>query len=62
MTTKNNTQKNLGPDRGDVFNQEKLPEKIGKNLRQMYDDVLSEPVPDDFLSLLQKADAKQPSE
>lgn len=36
---------------------ENLSKDIGKNLRQMYDDVLNEPVPDDFLALLQKADS-----
>lgn len=43
-------------DSGDEFNDTDLPEKIGKNLRQIYDDVLSEPVPDDFLNLLAQAD------
>lgn len=42
----------------DAFDTEALPEKIGMNLRQIYDDVLAEPVPDDFLSLLAKADKK----
>lgn len=45
-------------DTGDIFTKEDLPEKIGKNLRQIYDDVLNEPVPDDFLSLLSQADDK----
>lgn len=29
---------------------------IGDGLRRLFDDVLSEPVPDNFLSLLQQAD------
>jgi hypothetical protein len=34
---------------------------IGRRLRQMYEEVVSEPVPDDFLSFLQQADkAKEP--
>jgi hypothetical protein len=33
---------------------------IGRELRRMYDDVAQEPVPDEFLELLQKID--QPSE
>jgi len=45
-------------DIGDIFTKQDLPEKIGKNLRQIYDDVLNEPVPDDFLSLLMQADEK----
>ena len=30
---------------------------IGRELRRMYDDVVQEPVPEDFLELLQKIDA-----
>lgn len=30
--------------------------KIGDKLRQMYDEVANEPVPDDFLKLLEEAD------
>lgn len=45
-------------DAGDDFIKDPLPEKIGTNLRQMYDDVLNEPIPDDFLSLLAQADKK----
>lgn len=57
--TKNNTQTpKMRGDTGDIFTKEDLPEKIGKNLRQIYDDVLNEPVPDDFLSLLSQADGK----
>jgi Anti-sigma factor NepR len=33
---------------------------IGRRLRQMYDDVLSESVPDDFLSFLEEADERKP--
>lgn len=62
-TTENspeNSLENSGghTDMGDKFNKEALPEKIGMNLRQIYDDVLAEPVPDDFLNLLAKADKK----
>ncbi len=32
--------------------------RIGDKLRQLYDDVANEPVPDDFLKLLRDADAK----
>ncbi len=31
---------------------------IGRELRRIYDDVAQEPVPNDFLDLLQKIDAK----
>ncbi|MDZ4762830.1 MAG: NepR family anti-sigma factor [Alphaproteobacteria bacterium] len=32
---------------------------IGRRLRQLYDEVVSEPVPDDFLSFLQQADNRE---
>lgn len=56
MTTKRTTKTSERSDAGDSFTDEDLPEKIGKNLRQIYDDVLNEPVPDDFLSLLSQAE------
>lgn len=31
---------------------------IGAKLRQMFDEVVNEPVPDDFLDILRKADAE----
>lgn len=33
---------------------------IGRRLRQMYDDVVNENVPDEFLSFLEKADERDP--
>ena len=39
-----------------------LKDKIGDNLRKIYDDVVSEAVPDDFLALLAKADESESSE
>lgn len=35
-------------------------EKIGENLRKLYDDVTHEPVPDAFFQLLDSADKRQP--
>lgn len=32
---------------------------IGAKLRQMFDDVVNEPVPDEFLDILRKADQRQ---
>jgi len=58
MTNKNSKKPKMRNDIGDIFTKQDLPEKIGKNLRQIYDDVLNEPVPDDFLSLLMQADEK----
>jgi hypothetical protein len=34
---------------------------IGRELRRMYDNVVKEPVPDDFLNLLQKIDEHEDS-
>ena len=33
---------------------------IGVKLRQMFDDIVSEPVPDEFLDILRRADAAPP--
>ena len=33
---------------------------IGRRLRQMYDDVVSEPLPSEFLSILEQADDRGP--
>lgn len=33
---------------------------IGVKLRQMFDEVVNEPVPDEFLDILRRADAKGP--
>ncbi len=33
---------------------------IGVKLRQMFDDIVSEPVPDEFLDILRRADASPP--
>jgi hypothetical protein len=32
---------------------------IGERLRELFDEVLNEPVPDDFLDLLRRADERQ---
>lgn len=58
MTKTKTTKASKRDDLGDVFTNEELPEKIGKNLREIYDNVVNEPVPDDFLNLLTKADEK----
>lgn len=33
---------------------------IGRRLRQMYDEVVNEDVPDDFMSFLERADERDP--
>ncbi len=40
----------------DNFAKNTLKDKIGGNLRQIYNDVVNEPIPDDFLTLLAQAD------
>jgi hypothetical protein len=35
---------------------------IGVKLRQMFDQVVNEPVPDEFLDILKRADARRPGE
>ena len=40
------------------FSDDPLIDKIGSDLKRIYNDVVNEPVPDDFLSLLAKADEK----
>lgn len=34
---------------------------IGVKLRQMFDEIVNEPVPDEFLEILRRADGKEPS-
>ena len=58
MTSKTPKKPKPRNDAGDDFVKEPLPEKIGTNLRQIYDEVLNDPIPDDFLSLLAQADNK----
>ena len=41
------------------FSDEALKDKIGDSLKRMYDDVVNEPIPDDFLNLLKQADQRR---
>ena len=48
------------PTHGETdFAKDPLSGKIGNSLKRMYEDVLNEDVPDDFLSLLIKADERK---
>lgn len=50
-------QKSLGKKASITeFADDPLKDKIGSSLRQMYDEVVNEPIPSDFLNLLAKAD------
>lgn len=43
-----------------AFDEARLRQQaIGAKLRQMFDDVVNEPVPDEFLDILRRADDKQ---
>jgi hypothetical protein len=44
------------PDREKMIAARARQRAIGRELRRMYDDVVQEPVPDDFLDLLKKID------
>lgn len=46
------------PSKTGRFDQDRLPDKIGSSLRQIYDDVLNEDIPEDFLNILKSADDK----
>lgn len=41
---------------GSAFAKEPLKDKIGNDLKRLYDDVVNEEIPDDFLALLAKVD------
>ena len=45
------------PDREKTIAARARQRAIGRELRRMYDEVVQEPVPDDFLDLLKKIDA-----
>jgi hypothetical protein len=44
------------PDRDKMIAARARQRAIGRELRRIYDDVVQEPVPDDFLDLLKKID------
>ncbi|MEO0981804.1 MAG: NepR family anti-sigma factor [Pseudomonadota bacterium] len=49
------TEKNRPGPRNDKGAKQRQ-DRIGDRLRQLYDEVANEPVPDDFLKLLEEAD------
>ena len=49
------------PKRSMAFDEARLRQQaIGAKLRQMFDEVVNEPVPDEFLDILRAADDKTP--
>ncbi|WOI52905.1 NepR family anti-sigma factor [Parvularcula sp. LCG005] len=53
--------KTPGNDPDDVRQRRSRTKRIGKHLREMYDEVAKEDVPDDFMRLLEEADSKSSS-
>lgn len=47
-------------DEGAVEEARLRQQAIGVKLRQMFDDIVSEPVPDEFLDILRRADGSPP--
>jgi len=48
-----------GPRKESTIDEARLRQQaIGVKLRQMFDEVVSEPVPDEFLEILRRADAR----
>ncbi|MAP95636.1 MAG: hypothetical protein CMK07_11860 [Ponticaulis sp.] len=45
----------------DMRDRRSRQKRIGNQLRRLYDNVATEPVPDDFLKLLEEADKKKQS-
>lgn len=56
MTENPSTKSGKMKKNGDNFAKDPLKDTIGSNLKQIYDDVVKEEVPADFLALLAKAD------
>jgi hypothetical protein len=51
----------MTPENADSQSPEQVPEWLGARLRQMYTEVMAEPVPDEFLALLKKLEDKERS-
>lgn len=47
------------PDRDKMLAARARQRALGRELRRLYDEVVQEPIPDDFLDLLKKIDAKK---
>lgn len=58
-TTVNDRNQKRAPAQQPASDEARLRQQaIGVKLRQIFDEVVSEPVPDDFLDILRRADAK----
>lgn len=61
MAQNSNLSRNQSKDsaRDARYDDQDLPDKIGSSLKSLYNEVLNEDVPEDFLALLKKADDEQ---
>ncbi len=50
-----NARSKSSPNAGEAKQRQRV---LGERLREMFEDVVNEPIPDDFLKLLEQADEK----
>ena len=61
MTDNSNPSRKAAPQGGPALEEARLRQQaIGVKLRHMFDEVVNEPVPDEFLSILRQADKRTP--
>lgn len=59
MTDNSNPSRKAPPSRGPALEEARLRQQaIGVKLRHMFDEVVNEPVPDEFLDILRRADER----
>ena len=59
MTDNSNPSRKAGPQGGPALEEARLRQQaIGVKLRHMFDEVVNEPVPDEFLDILRRADER----
>ena len=61
MTDQNKFEANSAHDEEEANNRRLRQKRIGNQLRRLYEDVATEPIPDDFMKLLEEADKKKKS-
>ena len=61
MTDNSNPSRKPGQPKGESLEEARLRQQaIGVKLRHMFDEVVNEPVPDEFLEILRRADKRSP--
>ncbi|WP_332656335.1 anti-sigma T factor NepR [Brevundimonas sp.] len=59
MTDNSNPSRKAAPPAGPALEEARLRQQaIGVKLRHMFDEVVNEPVPDEFLDILRRADER----